>query len=128
VLVAIAGTAGCASRPSDENLRQSFLDQIASVAFVRDFQRSGDEVTFSGPYGSEANAKWRVRIDSAAIEPQDDQAQPFKGTVKSSWYVNDQLIEPRGAYSDLPAAFLDKGVSQDCWAFWDGSSSMWSWV
>jgi hypothetical protein len=126
--VLVIGSLTACTRPSDGNLRQSFLDQIASTAIVRDFQRSGDEVTFSAPYGAEASARWRVRIDSAVVEEQADEQRPYKGTVKSSWFVNDQPIEPRGTYSDLPSAFLDKGISQDCWAFWEASRRTWSWL
>jgi hypothetical protein len=127
LLVAIVTWAGCGT-PGEEDLRESFAQQVASISFVRDFQRNGDELGFSGPYGAETDAKWRVLIESAVIEPQDDEKQPYKGTITSSWYVNGRLIQPRGSYSDLPSEFLDKGVSQHCWAFWEKSTKRWGWV
>jgi hypothetical protein len=135
VLVASAAIAACGGAPESEDaapgeasLRDSFVDQIRTVSFVRDLKHDGNEVTFVGPYGSEPGAEWRVRIDALVIEPQDDEQQPYKGTVKSSWYVNGTPIEPRGDYADLPAEILDAGISQDCWAFWEASSRTWSWV
>ena len=126
-LLAILTFAGCGT-PGEGDLQESFAQQIASVSLVRDFQRNGNELAFSGPYGEETNAKWRVRIDSAVVEPQDDAMKPYKGTIKSSWYVNGRSIEPRGSYSGLPSEFLDKGVGQDCWAFWEKTTKQWSWL
>jgi hypothetical protein len=115
-------------RPDEASLRDSFVEQIRSVGFVRTFERKGDEVLFSGPYAGEADVQWRVRIDSVLIEPNTDESQPFKGTVKSSWFVDGKPIEPRGSQSDLPSDFLDKGIGQECWAFWEVSDSRWSWT
>ncbi len=61
------------------------------------------------------------------IAPNNDEKQPYKGTVKSSWYVNDQPVLPRGRESNLPIELLDNGVSQDCWAFWESEAKRWSW-
>jgi hypothetical protein len=127
LLLAILMLAGCGT-PGEEDLRESFAQQIATVSLVRDFQRNGDELTFSGPYGAETDAKWRIHIDSAVIEPQDDETKPYKGTITSSWYANGRLIQPRGSYSDLPSEFLDKGVGQHCWAFWEKSTKRWGWL
>jgi hypothetical protein len=41
--------------------------------------------------------------------------------------VNGEQIRPRGDQSDLPLAFLDQGIAQECWAFWDNSNHQWSW-
>jgi hypothetical protein len=132
VLLAVVGPAGCGGAeevaPDENSLKDSFSEQIQSVGLVRGFQRNGDELTFSGPYGREADAAWRIHIDSTLVERQDDERQPYKGTVKSSWYVNGTKIEPRGTYADLPTDFLDKGVSQDCWAFWEAGAKRWGWV
>jgi hypothetical protein len=129
VLLAVLTWTGCVTQPpGDESLRQSFAEQVAGVSFVRNFQRTGDDLTFSGPYAGETDAKWRVHIDSAVVEPQEDAQKPYKGTIKSSWYVNGQRVEPRGSYSDLPSEFLDRGIGQECWAFWEKSTTEWSWV
>jgi hypothetical protein len=128
LLCAVLTAPGCSSAPGVDGLRESFAAQVASVSFVRDFKASGDELTFSGPFETEQNAQWRIHIDSAVVEPQDDDEQPFKGTIKSSWYVNGRLIEPQGTDSGLPAEFLDKGLGQDCWAFWEKTTKRWGWV
>ena len=136
VVIALAALTACGAQeetasvaaPDEAGLKASFSEQIKSVGLVRDFRQNGDEITFSGTYGREADATWRVRIDSAVIEKQEAQGQPYKGTVKSSWYVNGTLIEPRGTYADLPTDFLDKGVGQDCWAFWDPAAKRWGWT
>lgn len=111
----------------EQQLRDSFVQQIASTGIVRDFQRNGDNVSFSARYGNQLDAKWRVHIDSATIEPQADGTTNYKGVVKSSWDVNGEAIRPRGSQSDLPLPFLDNGLAQECWAFWDSSRHQWSW-
>jgi hypothetical protein len=128
LLTSVALVAGCGGAPDDRSLRDSFSDQVASVSLVKDFRRSGDELRFSGAYGNVADATWRIVLESAAIEPNPDPAQPYKGLVKSAWYVNDEKIEPRGSYSDLPSEFLDSGLGQECWAFWNPTTKRWEWV
>jgi hypothetical protein len=118
---------GCRRATPERQLRDSFIQQIASLSIVRDFQRSGDEVTFSARYAEKPDAKYRVRIDSTAIEPAADGKTPYTGVVKSSWYINGEPVRPRGAYSDLPLPFLDNGLAQECWAFWEDESKQWSW-
>lgn len=128
-VVAVVSLAACGGvEPGEQNLRDSFAEQIASVGFVRNFERRGDELTFQAPYEAKAEVPWRVRIDSAKVEPNNDERQPFKGSVKASWYADGKLIEPRDSYADLPSDFLDKGVGQDCWAFWDAAARKWSWT
>ncbi len=126
LIVAVLPLAAC-GKPGVDGLRDSFAQQVASNRFVRDFQRQGDDLLFSGPSGDGSDAKWRIHIDSAVIEPNNDEKQPYKGTVKSSWYVNDQPVLPRGRDSNLPIELLDKGVSQDCWAFWEPQTKRWGW-
>ena len=116
----------CRAAP-EQQLKDSFVQQIASSGIVRDFQQNGDEILFAAKYGERLDAKWRVHVDSASIEPDKDGTTPYKGEVKSSWYVNGEQIRPRGDQSDLPLAFLDKGIAQECWAFWDKSTRQWSW-
>jgi hypothetical protein len=126
-MIAAALPLAACGTPSVDSLRESFAQQVASNRFVRDFQRTGDDLVFSGPDGAGGEAKWRIHIDSAVIEPNEDEKQPYKGTVKSSWFANDRLIQPTGRDSNLPIELLDKGVSQDCWAFWDTQTRSWSW-
>jgi hypothetical protein len=126
MMFAVLPLAAC-GKPGVDSLRESFAQQVASNRFVRDFQRNGDELRFSGPDGAGGTAKWRIHIDSAVIEANNDNNQPYKGTVKSSWYANDQLVQPAGRDSNLPVELLDKGVSQDCWAFWEPETKQWDW-
>jgi hypothetical protein len=119
--------AAAPERRPEQQLRDSFVQQIASIGIVRDFHRVGDTLSFSARYGHELDAKWRVHIDSATIERQSDGTTKDKGVVKSSWYVNGEPIRPRGSQSDLPLPFLDAGIAQECWALWDSSSHRWSW-
>jgi len=116
----------CGAAP-EQQLKDSFVQQIASSGIVRDLQQKGDEIVFAAKYGERLDAKWRVHVDSASIEPDPGGTTPYKGVVKSSWYVNGEQIRPRGDQSDLPLAFLDKGIAQECWAFWDKSNHQWSW-
>jgi hypothetical protein len=129
-IVAALMIAAC-GKPGADGLRDSFAQQVASNRFIRDYQRNGDDLTFSGPGAEGGTAKWRVHIDSAVVEPNDDAAtraaQPYKGVVKSSWYSDDQLVRPSGRDSNLPIELLSNGVSQDCWAFWDEAAKKWSW-
>jgi hypothetical protein len=129
VIVALL-TAGC-GRPAVEGLRDSFAQQLATNQFVKDFQRDGDNMTFSAPGAEGGIAMWRVHIDSAVIEPNDDPktsaTQPYKGTVKSSWYSDGQIVQPGGGESNLPFELISNGLSQDCWAFWDEVTERWSW-
>ena len=128
VLLTILTAAACAApEPDEESLRGSFAQEIASVSFVRDFRRAGDELTFSGPKGAKADAQWRVRIDVATVEPQPSQRNPFKGAVESSWSVDGQVLLSSGSFSGLPEEFLKKGLGQECWAFWDADTKQWAW-
>lgn len=125
LLTAIA-TAAC-GRPDVAGLRESFAQQVAANRFVKDFQRDGDDLTFSGPGAEGGVAIWRIHIDSAAIDSNDDDAMPYKGTVKSSWHSDGQRIEPSGGESNLPFELLSNGLSQECWALWDKTARRWSW-
>jgi len=126
VLGLSAVVVACRAAP-EQQLKDSFVQQIASSGIVRDFQQRADEVLFAAKYGERLDAKWRVHVDSASIERDADGTTPYKGVIKSSWYVNGEQIRPRGDQSDLPLAFLDKGIAQECWAFWDKRNHQWSW-
>ena len=118
---------------ADENsLRESFVAQIASVEGVMNFKNEANEITFLGPDGLGGNIEWRVYIDSAMDEPYDDENYPYRGIVLSSWHTEGQEIEitrsPTGSNSNLPAAFLNAGLAQDCWGLWDTTANRWSWT
>lgn len=132
IAVLVLTTAACGGKPGADALRDSFAQQLGSNRFIKDFQRNGDDLTFSGPGAEGGVAKWRVHIDSAVVEPNTDKAsnpetQPYKGTVKSSWYSDGQLVRPRGRDSNLPIELMHDGLSQDCWAYWDKANKRWSW-
>jgi hypothetical protein len=113
--------------PDEVGLRDSFAAQLAANKFLRDVQRNGDEVTFTGAGADGGTAKWRVHIDSSSIEPNDDEAKPYKGTIKSSWYSDGKIVQPSGSESHLPIELMANGLSQVCWAFWDKAAKRWEW-
>ena len=84
----LLAVAACAVQPDDINLRGAFAEQIAAVDGVEDFERDGDELTFSGPDGRGGTGNWRVRIDSAALEPGPDEQRPYQGHVLASRRVS----------------------------------------
>jgi hypothetical protein len=133
LVVCLSASTLAACRPAapaprqEQQLRDSFVQQIVSTGIVRDFHRDGDTLSFSARRGKELDAQWRVHIDSATIEPQADGTTKDKGVVKSSWSVNGEPIPPRGSQSDLPLPFLDNGIAQECWAFRDSRTHQWSW-
>jgi hypothetical protein len=126
-IIIVAATMTACSKPNESGLRDSFAQQVGANKFIKDFQRNGEELTFTGPGAEGGEAKWRVRIDSATIEAIDDAAHPYKGVVKSSWYSNNQLVQPRGRESNLPIELTANGIAQDCWGLWDKAAKKWSW-
>ena len=131
LLAGLLALAACGGRqpatPDADNLRDSFAEQIAAVAAVTGFERDGDEMTFSGPDGSGGATDWRVRIDSAVVQPWDDESLPYQGVVLSSWYAGGEPVRPAGSISNLPSDFLDAGIAQDCWGLWDAAERRWTW-
>lgn len=130
-LACVAGAlalAACSSGPPDAGgLRESFARQIAAVDGVGDFEQDGSELAFAGPDGAGGRTAWLVSIDSAVVEPQDDEDHPYRGIVQSSWYADGRLIEPAGSVSHLPSDFLDAGIAQDCWGLWSAADGRWTW-
>jgi hypothetical protein len=129
--LAALAVAGC-GKPGADTLGDSFAQQLASNKFIKDFQRNGDDLTFTGPGAEGGTAKWRVHIDSAIVEANTDSgvdtaAQPYKGTVKSSWYSDAQQIRASGRDSGLPFELTANGLSQYCWAYWEQAAKKWSW-
>ncbi len=123
----LLAVAACAVQPGEVNLRSSFAEQIASVDGVEDFERDGDELTFSGPDGRGGTGNWRVRIDSVALEPGPDERVPYEGHVVSSWWRDGELIESLGTMSGLPTVIQDAGIAQVCYALWDTAANAWDW-
>ncbi len=126
-LLASALMMGCSQQPQEAGLRDSFAAQLSANEFIKDFKRNGDELTFSAPGADGGTAQWRVTIASAVVEANDNPAQPYKGTVKSSWYSDGRPVEPAGRNSNLPVELMSNGLSQDCWAFWEAASQRWAW-
>ena len=124
-----AAAAGCAAAadPGEDNLKASFAAEIDAVASVGGVERSGDELTFVETREDGAEVRWRVVIDSAAVAEPAAEGAPIQGRVVSSWYADGALIEPLGSMSRLPAAFLDAGIAQDCYALWDEETGRWGW-
>ncbi len=125
-LVLILAVAACGA-PPEQGLRDSFSTQISANRFVKEFQRNGDDLTFSGPGPEGGTAKWRVHIDSSVVEANEDAKLPYKGTINASWYADGQKIEPSGAEANLPFELLSNGLSQVSWAFWDAAAKRWTW-
>ena len=120
---------GCATpnEPAVDNLSASFSAQVASAISVRDFERDGDDLTFIGPDGAGGDAAWLVHIDSAVVEALGDVETPDRGIVVSTWYRDGREVEPSGSMSLLPDEFLERGIAQECWAFWEESDRAWAW-
>jgi len=126
VIPTLAIAIGC-SKPSESDLRNSFAQQLAANKSVKDFQRNGDEIRFTGPGADGTVIKWRVHIDSSVIDDTKDAEKPYKGTVKSSWYAGDYKVEPDRLESNLPLELISTGLAQDCWAVWNKTTNKWEW-
>ena len=127
LLAALLFAAACSNAPRENGLRDSFAQQLAANEFIAEFQRSGDNMTFRAPRPDGTTSTWRVHIDETVVEPQSNERQPFKGTVRSSWYVNGEKIEITGRDSNLPIELTSNGLGQECWAFWQANEQRWSW-
>lgn len=127
-VVAVAGCAGAQAQADDESLRDSFAERIETSSFVSDFSRNGDELTFSGTLREGGTAEWRVVIDSSVVEPNElDDAMPYVGRITSGWYANGQVVEYLGSMSALPQEVLDRGLGQECYAYWLAEDRRWDW-
>ena len=133
VPVITAMLAACVQPQADEqSLRDSFVERIAGTASVTDFSREGSELDFSGPApsgeGQGGAAEWRVVIDSVLVEPNEfDDAMPHIGRITAQWYADGQVVEFLGNMSALPDDFLDRGLGQECWAYWVEAEARWDW-
>lgn len=127
LVLAAVFSAACSGKPADADLRDSFAQQLAANTFVSGFQRSGDSLTFKAPRPDGTPSTWRVQIDSTAIAEESSKTQPYKGTVRSSWYVDGEKVDIKGSESNLPIELTSNGLSQECWAFWEADAKRWSW-
>jgi hypothetical protein len=128
-LIALLVSACASPEPSEQTLKDSFAEQVASAGIARDLTRTGNELTFLAPKSvkGKADAKWLVRIDSAVLEPQTSERNPFKGVIESSWFADGEALLSSGSFSGLPEEFLKKGIGQECYAFWDANTKAWTW-
>ena len=117
--VVLALIAAACGKPSVNDLRDSFAQQLAANKVVKDFQKNNDDLQFTGPGADGTITKWRVHIDSAVIDDTKDDEKPYKGTVKSSWYAGDFKVVPDRYESNLPLELIATGLAQDCWAVWN---------
>ena len=128
-VAALIAIAQCTEvRPDETSLRDSFADRIAETAGVTAFTHTGDELRFTGPGDDGTTADWRVIIERAQVDPNDlDAARPYLGHITSAWYADGELVEYLGTMTALPAAYLDRGVGQECWAYWIAAERRWDW-
>ncbi len=119
----------CAQAEADEeSLKDSFTEQIADSEFVTDFARDGDQLKFSGPDGKGGATTWEVRIESSLVEENAyDEEMPFQGRIASEWIADGEVVEYLGNMTALPQEFLDRGIGQECWAFWIEAERRWDW-
>ena len=74
--------AGAPPQTREQQLKDSFVQQIASTGIVRDVQRSDDTVSFTARYRDQPAAKWRVQIDSASVDRPPSYPAKERGLVK----------------------------------------------
>ena len=122
-------TPGCAEVEADEEgLRRSFADRIATSSFVSDFAEDDGEFAFLGPDGRGSTTTWQVRIESSLVEPNElDESMSYQGRITSEWRVDGKVVEFLGNMTALPQEFLDRGLAQECWAFWIEPDARWDW-
>ena len=108
-------------------VRTSDTQRTAMPMYRASVSKPGISMTFRAPRPDGTPSTWRVHIDETAVEPQSNERQPFKGTLRSSWYVNGEKIEITGRDSNLPIELTSNGLSQECWAFWEANERRWSW-
>lgn len=100
---------------------------MAANKFLTNVQRDGDDITFMGAGAEGGTAKWRVHIDSVSVEETGKPEAPYMGTVRSSWYSDGAIVNPRGRDSNLPVELQSNGLAQVCWGLWESGTKQWSW-
>jgi hypothetical protein len=128
VACSVLALAACAVQPDEVNLRDSFVAQIAAVDGVTDVVRDGDELMFSAPDGRGGTGSWRVRFNLTDLRAGPREGAPLEGHIASSWWQNDEVVEPLGSMSGLPTVIQDAGIAQVCYALWDAEQQSWGWL
>ena len=100
IFVLLASACGD-GRPSASDLRDSFAAQLVANRFVSNVQPDGDTITFSGLSAGGGAGAWRIVIDSAEVEPNDDPSLPYQGTITSSSLSDGQLRPTVGSRVQL---------------------------
>jgi len=127
ITVGLLSACGGVPETPGSRLESSFAQQINGIAGVEQFERVASELMFRHPNTDGELVQWRVAIDSATVHPSGPDAEPERGDVVSSWYADGVLVEPVGSMSRLPNVFLESGVAQQCYAFWDSEVEAWGW-
>ena len=132
VLLALVPLAQCTgaepAEPNEESLRDSFVERIETTDLVTDFMREDDELRFTGPDGGGDTTAWRVVVETLLVEPREfDEEMPYEGRVTSNWYADGELVEYLGNMTALPKVYQDRGLGQECWAYWMESEGHWDW-
>ena len=52
---------------------------------------------------------------------------PFRERIASEWIADEEVVEYLGNMTALPQEFLDRGIGQECWAFWIEADRRWDW-
>jgi hypothetical protein len=119
-LIALLVSACASPEPSEQNLKDSFAEQIAAAGIARNLIRTGDELTFLGPKSvkGKADATWLVRIDSLCS------SHRRAGTHSRG----DRVLVVRRRRGSPVVGILRgcRGVheqdGQECYAFWDANT------
>jgi len=73
-------------------------------------------------------AAWLVRIERSFVESNEfDPIAPYQGRITSEWVADRAIVECLGSMTALPQEFLDRGVGQECWAYWLAAEKRWDW-
>ena len=65
LIFAVVGLAACSSKPGTDSLHESFVNQLRANRFVKELERSGDDIRFTGPgaNGVAVQPAGRVHLD-----------------------------------------------------------------
>ena len=128
IAIALVWVACAAPQADDASLRASFAERIAGTEGVTDLSVEGDVIRFNGPDGEGGVAAWTVTIDTSLVEPNEfDDDMPFQGRITSVWTADGEVVEYLGNMTALPKEYLDRGLGQECWAYWMADDKRWDW-
>ena len=81
-----------------------------------------------GPPSCHQDSTVQACHDTSLVEPNlFDEAMPYQGRITSEWTANGEVVEYLGNMTALPGEFLDRGLGQECWAYWVEAESRWDW-